>query len=178
MRNVLHFAAVMWLAAGAIGAAGCGSVFTMSGQWGGGCTAHGGVTPAGEVDYGISFLTHNGEVYCVVISNGGSGGVNGGPPASGRLRAPDGSTVDWTCHTRNGRSGPVTIGSARFELADGAVFLVDLRPQAAPQSSPATAQVKLDTALLQGGPVEQRLDLAAKSHPELAAFVKACRTAK
>ncbi|HEX4609511.1 MAG TPA: hypothetical protein VH092_15035 [Urbifossiella sp.] len=152
---------------------GCTSLKYESGGWGGGCASHSSDTTTGRIDYGVTHLTLNGRVYLVLVSAGGAGSCHAGPPASGTLRTPDGRALEWTCDTRDGRAGRVTIGAERFELDKGAVFLVNLR-----DGKNVVEQVAVEGAQLQGGNPEDRLKAAANSNERLAAFLKLCETPK
>jgi hypothetical protein len=153
--------------------AGCMWLKYESGSWGGGSGSWSSEGQNGKIHYSITYLTFNDRRYCVLVSEAGGGGCSGGPPASGSLNGPDGREVKWQCDTPNGRSGQVSIGSRRFELAKGAVFLISLRNEGTP-----VEQVAIDTDLLQGDLIEDRLKVAAQSNERLAAFLKGCETPK
>ena len=79
--------------------------------------------------------------------------------------------VEWECDTPDGRAGRVTIGTERFELQKGPVFLVNLR-----DGKTVVEQLAIDFDQLQGGVIEQRLKVVAQSKRRLAAFLKFCET--
>lgn len=152
---------------------GCGGLKYESGSWGGGSASHGSDTNSGIVDYGVTQLTHNDRVYLVLLSEGGSGSCHSGPPALGTFQAPDGRAVEWTCETRDGQSGRLTIGAEKFELGKGAVFLVNLQG-----GKTTVEQVAVERGQLNGGIIEERLEAAARTSERLAAFIKLCKTPK
>jgi hypothetical protein len=165
MRAVVVIAASLALA---------GCVNLRPGSWGGGSAGHGSDTTTGRINYGVAHLTLNDRVYFVLVSEGASGSsCSSGPPASGTLRATDGREVEWACDTRDGRTGHVTVGTERFELSEGRVFLVNLR-----NGRTVVEQITVEDALLQGGFIEDRLKVAAGSNERLAAFLKLCETPK
>ena len=166
MRTFLVVAAGLMLV-------GCASLGYESGSWGGGTAGHCGDTATGRTDYGVTHLTLSSRAYFVLVSEGGSGSCSSGPPASGALRATDGREVAWTCDTRDGRTGRVTVGAERFELAKGSVFLVNLR-----NGTTVVEQVAVDDAQFQGGFSEEQFKIAAGSNERLGAFLKLCETPK
>jgi hypothetical protein len=157
--------------------AGCAGLKYESGSWGGGGDHHFAETSSGRkiIDFEITHLTLNSQVYCVLVSEGGGGSIHGGPPASGSLRGPDGREVEWLCDTPDGRSGRVTIGGRQFKLENGAVFLINLRDETTP-----VEQVVVDTGVFECSSVsvDDGLKAAAQSNERLAAFLKECETAE
>ena len=167
MRAVVVIAASIVLA-------GCVNLRYAPGSWGGGSAGHGSDTTSGRIDYGVAHLTLNDRVYFVLVSEGAGGSsCRSGPPASGTLRTVDGREVEWACDTRDGRTGRVTVGAERFELAEGSVFLVNLRNGRA-----VVEQIAVEDAQLQGGFIEHRLEAVAGSNERLGAFLKLCETPK
>jgi uncharacterized protein (TIGR03067 family) len=158
-----------------------GEVQPKRGSWGGGSASFDYETPKGQISYDIAYSTFNGRVYLVLCADDCAGiPSRGGPPAWGELRASDGREVAWSCLTRDGTSGTFTIDGKKYELENGAVFLVSFRG-----GRTTVQQVAVDMAKLQGGqgdaqiagvylrpPVEKGLKEVAKSNQELAGFLK------
>lgn len=92
---------------------------------------------SGMIDYaGTTFA-----VWCDWMGGSGLGtsGSGSGTTIDGHLRFPDGKTVAVSCRTRDGNTGPVTIGEYKFDLADGNLFLVT-----GPSDRPRVKQLKRD----------------------------------
>lgn len=165
---------VVVLTAACLPVLGCAFLKSASGQWGGGSAVHSGGTQEGRTEYGVVHLTRNSRVYLVMISEGGSGPSSSGSWARGTFKAPDGREVAWGCETSDGRSGRVTIGSESFDLAQGAVFLVNLR-----DGKTAVEQLTVDIEQFQpNGQIMDQLKVVAQSNERLAAFIKLCETPK
>ncbi len=162
------------LAAGTL-AAGCGSGH----GWGGGSEASSGIRNGREFAYQIVTLTCDGRPFLVLVADGCSGGsVHSSPRANGVLSAVDGRKVAWSGTTTDGTSGTVTIAGQQFDLAKGAVFLIQLKDKRA-----KVEQIAVDTAKLQGdkiveGKMRERLIAVGDSEPRIKAFLKQCRGEK
>jgi hypothetical protein len=152
---------------------GCISLKYMPKNWGGRGSANSGLRKTGRTNYGIACLSVNDRVYFTLVSEGGNSLGNSGPPASGTLRAADGRTVEWTCNTADRQTGHVTIGTERFELEKGGVFLVNLRG-----GKTVVEQVAVEVGQLQGRGIEDRLQAVSQSNERLAEFLKLCKTPK
>jgi hypothetical protein len=75
-------------------------------------------------------LTADDRVYFVILGDNSSGGsLSAGPTASGWLDIVDGRKIAWSCTTQDGTKGPVTIDGQRFDLRNGAIFLVSAKEQ-------------------------------------------------
>jgi hypothetical protein len=140
-------------------------------SWGGGTEANGGFKEGVTFDYSIASLTCDGRVFLILAANGYSGGsMISSPSAHGVLRATDGRQIAWSCPTRDGTSGTLTIAGQEFDLAKGAVFLVSLKA-----NQTKVEQVAADMSQLQGGKVEEKLNMVGEAEPRIKAFLKACR---
>jgi hypothetical protein len=105
------------------------------------------------------------------------------PKANGVLSAVDGRMIDWSCPTRDGTSGTVTIAGQEFDLAKGALFLISLRGKRT-----KVDQVGLNLSKGQGSELQQSqiqqsqihliLDATGGVEPRVQAFLKGCRGEK
>jgi hypothetical protein len=119
-------------------------------------------------------LTCDGRVFLVLAADGSSGGsMISSPGAHGVLSAVDGRKIAWSCPTRDGTSGTVTIADQEFDLAKGAVFLVTLKAK-----QTKVEQVAVDTSQLQGGKTEEKLTAVGETEPRIKAFLEECRGEK
>jgi hypothetical protein len=143
-------------------------------SWGGGTEANTGFKEGVTFDYTITSLTCDSRVFWVLAADGSSGGsMISSPKAHGILRATDGRQIAWSCPTRDGTSGTVTIAGQEFDLAKGAVFLVALKA-----NQTKVEQLAVDMSQLQGGKVEEKLNAAGETEPRIKAFLNACRGEK
>jgi hypothetical protein len=125
-------------------------------------------------DYSITSLTCDGRVFLVLAADGSSGGsMISSPEAHGVLRATDRRQIAWSCPSRDGTSGTLTIAGQEFDLAKGAVLLVSLKA-----NQTKVEQLAVDMSQLQGGEVEEKLIAAGEMEPRIKAFFKACRGEK
>jgi hypothetical protein len=104
----------------------------------------------------------------VLAADGCSGGSSGsGPNARGLLRTVDGRNIAWSCTTKDGTGGTVTIDGQEFDLAEGGVFLVRAKG-----GKTKVEQLSADMSRLQGGSVQEKLKGLADTEPRIAAFFK------
>jgi hypothetical protein len=83
--------------------------------------------PLPGIDQGSIY--HEGTAFVVWsdfdVGGGGSSSVGThGAKGQGRLSSRDKHQVDFHFETRDGKTGPVLINRARYDLADGGLFLV------------------------------------------------------
>jgi hypothetical protein len=143
-------------------------------SWGGGTEAESGFREGVTFDYRVTSLTCDGRVFLVLTANGSSGGsMISSPSAHGVLSAADGRKIEWSCPTRDGTSGTLTIAGQEFDLAKGAVFLVSLKA-----NQTKVEQLAVDMSNLQGGKMEERLNAVGETEPRIKAFLKECRGEK
>src|SRR5438093_1027426 len=57
----------------------------------------------------------------------GGGSSSGQPTFEGHSLFADGRKVVWTCSTRDGKNGIVTVDGVRHDLAQGSVFLISTK---------------------------------------------------
>lgn len=125
--------------------------------------------------YAIQRLTCDGRVYLFLAANRckGSGGGGGDGGGRGQFHTNDGRDIDWSCATRDGRTGHVVIDGQKFDLAQGGLFLILT-------SDPPTRveQLALDPALLPENPGPEPFTELGKSNPKIATFLESCRETK
>ncbi len=113
-------------------------------------------------------------MFLVLVADGSAGGaMTASANTRGMLHAADGREVPWSCATRDGASGTVTVAGQQFDLGQGAVFLVSLKG-----NQTKVEQLAVDLSRLQGDPVEEKLDAVGESEPRVKAFLKECRGEK
>jgi hypothetical protein len=143
-------------------------------SWGGGSEGDHGSKEGVTFDYDITSLTCDGRVFLVLAVDGCSGGsMISSPQAHGVLSALDGRKIAWSCPTRDGTSGTVTIAGQEFELAKGAFFVISLKAK-----QTKVEQIAVDMSKLQGGQMEEKLNAVGETEPRIKAFLKACRGEK
>ena len=90
----------------------------------------------GSMAYGRTTVSYGswGDGTAILVWVDTEGQAGGGAMTSadgahyrGRARSPDGRHLEWDCKSADGKTGPVTINGATYELANGAVFLVTTR---------------------------------------------------
>lgn len=101
------------------------------GGWGGEFISCSGVTEKGPFSYCITRLVHS-SGSCVVLVSEGPGGrtrisSQDGPVMKGQLFAANAREVEYTCDRRIGKAGEFRCAGKSFPLAQGALFLIDLR---------------------------------------------------
>jgi hypothetical protein len=149
--------------------AGCGGH-----SWGGGTEANTGFKEGVTFDYSITSLTCDGRVFLVLAADDSSGGsMISSPSAHGILRATDGRQIPWSCPTRDGTSGTLTLAGQELDLGKGAVFLISLKAK-----QTKVEQIAVDMSKLQGGKVEEKLNAVGAAGPRIKAFLKECRGEK
>ena len=125
-------------------------------------------------DYSITSLTCDGRVFLVLVADGSSGGsMISSPDAHGVLSAADRRQIAWSCPTKDGTSGTVTLANQEYDLAKGAIFLISLKA-----NQTKVEQVAVDMSKLQGGKAEEKLGAVGETEPRLKAFLKECRGEK
>jgi hypothetical protein len=115
-----------------------------------------------------------------LAASGCSGGSSSGAAGSfrGQLRAHDGREIAWSCSTRDGTNGTVTVDGQGFDLSKGALFLVATSDQ-----KTKVEQVAVDLSNLQGNstpdyPFQEKLQALGEAQPRIAAFFKESPTRK
>lgn len=96
-------------------------------RWGSGGGGGGhGFKEGVRYDYDITPLTRDGRVVLVLASNGSSssGGGTNDHGYVGYLKSTDGRRIEWSCTTKDGKTGAVVIADQQFDLSKGAVFLL------------------------------------------------------
>jgi hypothetical protein len=96
-------------------------------------------------------------------SSGSGGGRTGGASYKGHHRATDGRRVEFHASTTDGKAGTITIADVRYDLANGALFLVSTQ-----HTPPEIAQITFDTASFPKG--RDHLIELAKSNARIRAF--------
>jgi hypothetical protein len=170
----LGIAAALCIVVPATALEGCSAPPRLTGtRWGGGGSTVSSIEDGVSTAYTVDHLTRNGRVYLVLAAGGCHGStVNGGPPASGSLHAGRGREIEWSCATRDGARGTVTIDGQPFDLAKGAVFLVSTREKT------QVEQLTVELSRLQGDDVRSRLVGLAETEPRVRAFLESCREEK
>jgi hypothetical protein len=143
--------------------------------------SHGwGVAGEGGTNYEFERLSCDGRVFLVVAANGCSGGSSSGEAGSfrGQLHARDGREIAWTCSTKDGTDGTVTVDGQRFDLSKGALFLVSTSGK-----TTKLEQIAVDMSKLQGHstpdhPFQEKLEALGSAQPPIAAFFKESQTGK
>jgi hypothetical protein len=147
--------------------AGCGGGHS----WGGGSDGDHGFKDGVTFDYDFKSLTCDGRVFLVLAVDGCAGGsMISSPSAHGVLSAVDGRKIAWSCPTRDGASGTVTIAAQEFDLAKGGAFLISLKA-----NQTKVEQIAVDMSKLQGGKMEEKLNAVSELEPRIKAFLKECR---
>jgi hypothetical protein len=88
----------------------------------------------------------------------------------GGIEAPD---VSWSCVTRDGATGTVTIGEEAFDLSKGRLFQVDFDGD-----KPLVKQCAVDCNKWRGATFTARLESLAISAPEVRGFADQWRKAE
>jgi hypothetical protein len=143
-------------------------------SWGGGSAGEHGFKEGVRFDYDIISLTCDGRVFLVLSVDGRAGGsMTVSENTQGVLSAVDGRQIPWSCATRDGTGGTVTIAGQPFDLGRGTVFLISLK------ANPVKVQqLAVDTSKLQGGKAEEQLNAVGEAEPRIKAFLKECRGEK
>lgn len=138
----------------------------------GGCRAHSSSLSGDSLgDTSLQYAVVDGQVAFVVWTDfrkvGGSSGGGAslaGMDFRGAMRSAAGVEVGWSCQTRDGQSGAVTIQGQSFDLADGQLFLVSTAGGAV-----RIRQLRLPE--MQGS--HAAFERLAADVPDVGAFVKA-----
>ena len=132
-----------------------------------------GVGGEGGSGYEIVRLTCDGRVFLVLAANGCAGGSSSsGLTFRGKLHALDGREIAWSCSTRDGAHGAVTVDGQRFDLSKGAVFLVSTQEQKTKVEQLAVDMSKLQGASGPGHPFREKLQALGDAEPRIAEFFK------
>jgi hypothetical protein len=151
--------------------AGCALLKSDEG-WGGGGGSGSYTTDGGTVSRGLAVLNRDNRPYLVVLSAGSATkSVKAGRAASGTIQAPDSRTVEWTCVTKDGVTGTVTVGDRKLRLENGGLILVDLRG-----GQTVVEQAAVNVGRLEGAAVEDRLKVMAATDERVARFLNACES--
>jgi len=128
-----------------------------------------------NIGYALGRLTRDDSVYFVIVGNGCTGVTFSGGEGThqGYLRARDTSKTDWSCQTKDGRSGKVVIEGSEFELSSGALFLVFAKEKPA-----RVEQVAVDAKQLQACADAKRFPELGKADPRVAAFLESCKVSE
>jgi hypothetical protein len=119
-------------------------------------------------------LTVDGRVYLVLAADNCTGGaLSTGTSATSNLDAFDGRKIAWSCTTQNGSKGAVTIDGQRFELANGAVFLISTK-----ENKTKVDQLAIDLSKLGRTSVGKDLLSLADTQPRIETFFKDMRENK
>jgi hypothetical protein len=116
----------------------------------------------------------DGRVFAILVLNGSwESAVDGGKVSSptctarGRWRAPAGRReIAWSCDTKNGTEGSVTVDGQNFDLSKGALFLVPTN-----ETKAKVVQLAVDMSKLQGASVTERLRAMATTDARIADFL-------
>jgi hypothetical protein len=143
-------------------------------SWGGGSEGGHGFKEGMRFDYDIISFTCDGRTFLVLAADGvAGGGWTISENMQGVLAAVAGRQIPWSCTTRDGRAGTVTIADQQFDLGKGVVFLISAKA-----NPTKVEQLAVDMAKLQGGKVEEKLSAVGEAEPRIRAFLKECRGEK
>jgi hypothetical protein len=122
-------------------------------------------------------------VFVLCSDTGGVGGRHNssttltGFKYHGSDSASDGRRVDWQCETANGRSGTMTINNVKYDLGDGAMFLVTTRGE-----KTQVRQLRRDLSKFEPGrdsrdsaTLTRSFKRLAQEDPGIAAFIAATK---
>ena len=139
-----------------------------------------GVRSEGAEGYFQIDLDCAGRVFFVLVANGCSGfGGGGGGEFRGQLHALDGREIAWSCRTKDGTDGTVTVDGQRFDLSKGAVFLVRTNDKKTKVEQIAADMSRLQGAWGPGGtPMREKLQALGDTEPRIAEFFKDAQAAK
>jgi hypothetical protein len=104
------------------------------------------------------------RVVCVIWFDVKHSSSGVGEKFSGVVERPDGRKVTWDCVTPDGRTGTVGIDGTKYDLANGALFLVSVRGP-----GPTVRQLAYDVSRL--NPEDDSIPRLAAEHADVAAFV-------
>jgi hypothetical protein len=145
-------------------ASGCGDIHS----WG----VHG---EAVAVHLDFQSAERDGRVFLVLAASGCSGGSSGGRGGSfrGRIYALDKREIAWSCRTRDGVTGAVTIDGQKFDLGKGGVFLVSTADKQTKVHQLAVDMTKFQPPPgPQGAWVSEKLQTLGGAEPQIADFFK------
>jgi hypothetical protein len=145
-------------------------------SWGsaGGGGGHG-LKEGVRYDYDIMPLTRDGRVVLVLASNGfsSSGGGTNDHGYVGYLKTADGERIEWSCTSKDGKSGAVVIAGQQFELSKGAVFLLTAK-----QNPLKVEQLSPDLSKLPNAESKELPDAIRNVDPRVVEFLKAAQGEK
>ena len=127
-------------------------------------------SPANEkavrgVDEGAVYYEGTTFVVWSNFSGGGGSSSSGadGMKCRGHVLSREGRRVDFSCQTKDGKSGPVTVGESNYDLKEGNLFLLTYDGDRL-----RVSQLKRDLGNLQFK--RDKLEAFARQDPELVGF--------
>jgi hypothetical protein len=111
---------------------------------GGGMTGCCSDTLTGQVNYRVAYQSCDDGVFLVLVIDG-AGGLSESGGGRGSVGTLDGRRIEWTCETRDGTFGTVTLCGSKYDLSRGGLFLVTAR-----HGQTHIRQVKADLSELKG----------------------------
>jgi hypothetical protein len=128
----------------------------------------------GSWEYHIERLSCDGRVFLVLAANGCSGGSSSGDAGTirGQLHALDGREIAWSCSTRDGAQGAVTVDSQRFDLSKGSVFLVSTNDKKTKVEQLAVDMSKVQGRSTPDHPLREQLQALGDAKPRIGEFFK------
>ncbi len=128
-----------------------------------------------ESSFRVEQLRCDGRIFLVLVANGCSDGTSSGEGNGsfhGEFVTLDGRRITWSCSTSDAARGTVTIDGQKFDLGDGAVFLVRTNePKASVQQHPVEMS-KLQNPLTPDRPLQEW----GTAEPRIAEFVNEAET--
>ena len=103
----------------------------------------------------------------------GVGGLSESGGGRGSVGTLDGRRIEWTCETRDGTFGTVTLCGSKYDLSSGGLFLVTAR-----HGQTHIRQVKADLSGLKGSVDLDSLRAVVRDDATTAAFLDAVATPK
>jgi hypothetical protein len=109
---------------------------------------------------------------------GASGGTGGDPVFHGEFRLKDARRIPWSCSTRDGKTGRVTIAGDSYDLANGGMFLVRTKGGGMKVEQLPLSILGVSESTRAFESARAKLQELASTDPKIAAFVKGALDAK
>lgn len=121
------------------------------------------------VRYNVQYASYDGGVALVhaLAGEGTSGFVDQGPPPTGWMSRGDRQVIAWTCESKDGRTGAITVNNVALDLANGPLVL----HRAEADGSASFDQCAVDVSKLDFARFAESLRSLAGSDPKVAAFL-------
>jgi hypothetical protein len=142
-------------------------------SWGAGGGSFGWNENGMKTSYALGRLFYGGEVFAVVMGCGciGSSHRGGDGQFHCQLQHQDGSKIDWSCRTDDGKSGAIRIERKEFDLSRGGLFLVFIK-----QGQITVDQVPLSTQQLESCSDLRAFRALATVEQRISDFLANCET--